>query len=139
MNKRKPICLMAAALLCFSAASCGDKDKKTDSSQVTAVTTSADTTAVTTEPAATASEASTEAETTTTAEETTAEAYVAESKEYSDKDHVAAYIHEFGHLPSNYISKSKARKAGWKPSKGNLDEGPCLWRHIGGQDPCHRA
>lgn len=73
MNKRKPICLMAAALLCFSAASCGDKDKKTDSSQVTAVTTSADTTAVTTEPAATASEASTEAETTTTAEETSAE------------------------------------------------------------------
>ena len=48
-------------------------------------------------------------------EETTAEAYVVESKEYSDKDHVAAYIHEFGHLPSNYITKSKADSmSGWQ-------------------------
>ena len=73
MNKRKLICLMSAALLCFSAASCGDKEKKTDSSQVTTAAASAETTAVTTEPAATASEAATEAETMTAAEETTAE------------------------------------------------------------------
>lgn len=45
---------------------------------------------------------------------------VAEDGEYSDKEHVALYIHEFGHLPSNYISKTKARKAGWVSTKGNL-------------------
>ena len=39
---------------------------------------------------------------------------------YTDKDHVALYIHTYGTLPSNYISKSKARKAGWDKSKGNL-------------------
>ena len=64
---------MAAALLCFSAASCGDKEKKTDSSQVTTAATAAETTTVTTGPDTTASEAATEAETTTAAEETTAE------------------------------------------------------------------
>ena len=45
---------------------------------------------------------------------------VTENGEYSDKDHVALYIHTFGHLPSNYISKTKARKAGWVNTKGNL-------------------
>ena len=43
-----------------------------------------------------------------------------ENGEYSDKDHVALYIHTYGKLPSNYISKTKARKAGWVSSKGNL-------------------
>ncbi len=47
---------------------------------------------------------------------------VEESGTYTSKDEVAAYIHEFGHLPSNYISKSKAKKAGWVANKGNLDE-----------------
>lgn len=48
-------------------------------------------------------------------EETTAGAYVVESQEYSDKDHVAAYIHEFGHLPPNYITKSQADNMnGWQ-------------------------
>ncbi len=44
----------------------------------------------------------------TEARETTAEAFVVESETYSDKDHVAAYLNEFGHLPANYISKNKA-------------------------------
>ena len=35
---------------------------------------------------------------------------------------MALYIHTYGHLPSNYISKTKAKKAGWVSSKGNLDE-----------------
>ena len=45
---------------------------------------------------------------------------VTEDGEYSTKDEVAAYIHEFGHLPGNYISKTKAGKAGWVSSEGNL-------------------
>ena len=58
---------------------------------------------------------------------------VTEDGQYSDKDHVALYIHEFGHLPSNYISKTKARKAGWDSEKGNLwDVLPGM--SIGGSD-----
>ena len=54
-----------------------------------------------------------------------------EHGEYNSKDEVALYIHEYGHLPSNYISKTKARKAGWVSSKGNLDE-VCPGKSIGG-------
>ena len=50
----------------------------------------------------------------------TASATVVESGQYSDKDSVALYVHKFGHLPSNYISKTKARKAGWDSNEGNL-------------------
>lgn len=39
---------------------------------------------------------------------------------YTDKDHVAAYIHKYKMLPSNYITKKEARKLGWK-EEGTLD------------------
>lgn len=58
---------------------------------------------------------------------------VYENGTYTSKDEVAAYIHEFGRLPSNFISKTKARKAGWVPSKGNLDE-VCPGKSIGGSE-----
>lgn len=47
---------------------------------------------------------------------------VTESGSYTSKDEVALYIHTYGHLPANYISKTKARAAGWKSSAGNLNE-----------------
>lgn len=56
---------------------------------------------------------------------------VQEDGQYTTKDEVAAYIYEFGHLPSNFISKTKAKKAGWESSKGNLDE-VCPGMSIGG-------
>ncbi len=56
---------------------------------------------------------------------------VEESGTYTSKDEVAAYIHKFGHLPSNFISKTKAREAGWVASQGNLDE-VCPGKSIGG-------
>lgn len=56
---------------------------------------------------------------------------VEESGTYTSKDEVAAYIHKFGHLPSNFISKTKAREAGWVASQGNLDEA-CPGKSIGG-------
>lgn len=34
--------------------------------------------------------------------------------EYTSRDEVALYIHEYGHLPSNYITKKEARAAGWE-------------------------
>ena len=46
---------------------------------------------------------------------------VTEDGEYTDKDHVALYIHEFGHLPSNYVTKNKAMDAGWDSRAGNLN------------------
>ena len=42
--------------------------------------------------------------------------------EYTDKDHVALYIHTYGDVPSNYVTKTKARKAGWVNTEGNLWE-----------------
>lgn len=39
---------------------------------------------------------------------------------YSTKDEVAEYIHKFGSLPPNYITKNEAQAAGWDSGKGNL-------------------
>lgn len=39
---------------------------------------------------------------------------------YTSPEDVAAYIHTFGTLPSNFITKSEARDLGWDNSKGNL-------------------
>lgn len=50
------------------------------------------------------------------------EGSVEEDGQYTSKDEVALYIHTYGHLPSNFISKTKARKAGWVSKEGNLDE-----------------
>ncbi len=60
-----------------------------------------------------------------------AEATVEEDGSYTSKEEVAAYIHVFGHLPGNFISKTKARAAGWDSSAGNLDE-VCPGMSIGG-------
>ena len=56
---------------------------------------------------------------------------VTEDGSYTTKEEVALYIHTYGHLPSNFISKTKARNAGWVPSEGNLDE-VCPGKSIGG-------
>ena len=46
---------------------------------------------------------------------------VEKGKPYTDKDHVAAYIHVYKTLPPNYITKGQATKLGWK-TKGTLDK-----------------
>ena len=38
---------------------------------------------------------------------------IEESGKYYDKDRVALYIHTYGKLPSNYVTKKEAEKAGW--------------------------
>lgn len=58
-------------------------------------------------------------------------ATIDENGTYTSKDEVALYIHTYGKLPSNYISKSKAKKAGWVAEKGNLDK-VCPGKSIGG-------
>lgn len=50
-----------------------------------------------------------------------------ENGSYDDKDSVALYIHTYGKLPQNYISKAEAEKLGW--SGGSVEkfaEGKCI-------------
>lgn len=50
---------------------------------------------------------------------------------YTDKDHVALYVHTYHALPSNYMSKTKAIHAGWDAESGNLWD-VCPGKSIGG-------
>ena len=45
---------------------------------------------------------------------------ITESGEYSRPEEVAEYIHTYGHLPSNYITKGDAEDLGWDNRAGNL-------------------
>ena len=47
---------------------------------------------------------------------------VEENGNYTSKDDVALYIHTYGKLPLNYITKAKAQEMGWDPEKGNLSD-----------------
>jgi hypothetical protein len=47
---------------------------------------------------------------------------VREDGVYTSRDQVAAYLNEYGKLPSNYITKSQARDLGWNSSQGNLEK-----------------
>jgi len=68
------------------------------------------------------SHSSTESEKETSAEpsESTTEAPIDENGTYTSKDDVALYIHTYGHLPSNFMTKSEARKKGWEG--GSLED-----------------
>ena len=45
---------------------------------------------------------------------------VDEDGEYTSKEEVAAYLHEYGHLPDNFITKKEAKELGWDSYAGNL-------------------
>ncbi len=49
----------------------------------------------------------------------TTQAGLSEDGSYYSKDDVALYIHTFGHLPPNYLSKKQAQALGW--SGGSLE------------------
>ena len=44
----------------------------------------------------------------------------AEDGSYTDVENVACYLHTYGHLPDNYITKAEAEDAGWISTEGNL-------------------
>ncbi len=68
------------------------------------------------------SEAS-EPEETPEATETTEETPVIdEDGTYTSKDEVALYIHTYGKLPSNYITKDEAEELGWKKKQGEAGQ-----------------
>lgn len=66
----------------------------------------------------------------TSAEEST-EAAIDEAGSYVSKEEVALYLHLYGHLPDNYITKDEAEDAGWKTEGLSLDEA-CPGKSIGG-------
>lgn len=47
---------------------------------------------------------------------------LSEAGAYSSKEEVGAYLHQYGHLPSNYLTKRQAQELGWVASQGNLWE-----------------
>lgn len=106
------------------------EDTKATEAPVTTESASAETTEkteATTEAPTTTTEETTEAPTTTTEETTEAttteaptEAAIDEDGEYTSKDDVALYIHTYGHLPKNFVTKSDARKKGWEG--GSLED-----------------
>ena len=49
-----------------------------------------------------------------------AEPVLSEDGTYTSKEDVAFYLHTYGHLPSNFITKKEAQSRGWEASKGNL-------------------
>ena len=56
-----------------------------------------------------------------------ASASIAEDGSYTSKDDVALYIHTYGHLPGNFITKKQAQALGW--SGGSLEPyapGKCI-------------
>lgn len=64
--------------------------------------------------AATTETATTEAATIETiTSETTTNTALPEDGTYSSKDEVALYLHTYGKLPSNFITKKEAKKLGW--------------------------
>ena len=51
-----------------------------------------------------------------------ADVSITENGNYTSKDEVALYIHNYKHLPSNYMSKREAEDAGWDSKNGNLSD-----------------
>jgi hypothetical protein len=50
---------------------------------------------------------------------------------YTSMEDVALYLHTYGKLPSNYVTKQEAKDMGWIASKGNLQD-VCNQCSIGG-------
>ena len=47
---------------------------------------------------------------------------VSEEGRYSSPEEVALYLHLYGHLPANYLTKAQATELGWDNREGNLWE-----------------
>ena len=62
----------------------------------------------------------TRGDTAVTKSKSAAEAKIDEDGEYTSKDDVALYIHTYGRLPSNFITKDEAEDLGWHG--GGLDK-----------------
>lgn len=50
------------------------------------------------------------------------EALIDENGTYTSKEEVALYLHTYGHLPENFLTKKEAQALGWDNKKGNLQD-----------------
>ena len=137
---RRITALLLALLLALSLTACGNPAQTMDTIEKTAQTvqqitevlndTEEDTESAALpaskaqEPAEEASEEPAQASDQETAAEEPAEAAaetpaIDEDGVYTTKDDVALYLHTYGHLPSNFITKKEAEKLGW--SGGNYE------------------
>lgn len=145
---RRITALLLALLLALSLTACGNPAQAMDTIEKTAQTvqqitevlndTEEDTESAALpaskaqEPAEEASEEPAQASDQETAAEEPAEAAaetpaIDEDGVYTTKDDVALYLHTYGHLPSNFITKKEAEKLGW--SGGSLEPyapGKCI-------------
>ena len=116
--------LLALCVLMLLFSACKKKPEPATaqtSAEIVSVTTTAETAAAT-EAQTTAGPTSSEL-TEETTEETESEpdgVLVTIDGTYTSKEEVAAYIHQFRCLPSNFITKDEAKALGWDSSKGNL-------------------
>lgn len=102
----------------FSAVSSGESSSAASSSESSSTTSSTE---------SSSEVGSTESSTSSSTESSTESAVIDENGCYTSKDDVALYIHVYGHLPSNFITKKEAEKLGW--SGGSLEPyapGKCI-------------
>ncbi len=114
-SMRKYLLLCMLLILSLGLLACGNSQKETDNQSVSAQVVAEKNT-----------KPSAGKESKKTAEEAdktdAAEVSVTENGIYTSKEEVAAYIHKFGHLPDNYITKREAEGLGWENREGNLWE-----------------
>lgn len=114
--------LLAICVLMLSVSGCKKKPEPAtgQTTEAVSVATAAETTSQAAAETESAAQESASAETT---QETAPEpdgVSVTIDGTYTSKEEVAAYIHEFRCLPSNFITKSEAQALGWDSGKGNL-------------------
>ena len=131
---RRILGILLAAVMLLGISACGKKGKSTEAAteSLSIVTTevvteaaSESTTEATTEKI---TEATTEATTEKVTEAATEETTEADAEEelldkdgsYTSKEDVALYIHQYGELPQNFITKKEAKKLGWE--SGSLEK-----------------
>jgi guanyl-specific ribonuclease Sa len=118
MKKNKILPILLAILVLVGYFIFGGSDTDNPASEI-----SQQPTAVTATVAPTASPTSSSVETQAPADVAT----IDESGSYTTKDDVALYIHTYGHLPDNFVTKAEAQAAGW--SGGSLEKylpGKCI-------------
>ena len=132
---RKFLSILLTLLLLFGIVGCKKKSQtqnvnsSTTSSVESSSTASSTISSSSTSSAESSSTASSteSSSTTSSAESSTESAVIDENGSYTSKDDVALYIHVYGHLPSNFITKKEAEKLGW--SGGSLEPyapGKCI-------------
>lgn len=98
-----------------------EKTEVTTTEEITTAETAAEKIKETTTTAAVPPETTSAKTEKTTVTETSAEKLSVEKDgSYTTPEDVAEYIHTFGTLPNNFITKSEAKELGWDNKKGNL-------------------